>query len=196
MNWYLKAMRRYFEWRGRSARAEFWYFTLFYLIISFLSGVVDYLLGYTDVDQLTPVNTLVILVHIIPTITVSIRRFHDRDQSGWRTLGLIVPIANLVLLADLARRGTDGPNRFGDDPLDPIADPHVHSRLLQAGAPRSVPVVNPRRPTFTSHNAAVPSSSNSLIEEIERLDQLRRNGVISEQEFDRLKANTMKRADA
>jgi uncharacterized membrane protein YhaH (DUF805 family) len=47
----------------------------------------------------------------LPVITVGIRRMHDVDRRGWF---LLIPIYSLVLLIS---KGTEGRNRFGDDPL-------------------------------------------------------------------------------
>jgi uncharacterized membrane protein YhaH (DUF805 family) len=68
------------------------------------------------------------LAALVPTIAVTVRRLHDRDMSGWWYLGfvLLALIPILVLLASLAfliitfLPGTLGPNRFGEDPKDPM----------------------------------------------------------------------------
>ena len=41
MNSYMNAMRRYFDFRGRSSRSEFWFFVLFYFIIAIIATVID-----------------------------------------------------------------------------------------------------------------------------------------------------------
>lgn len=73
---------------------------------------------------LTIIYGIYFLVAIIPSISVTVRRFHDRDMSGWWYLGVlvlsIIPlIGSLVWLAFLVMMllpGTPGPNRFGSDP--------------------------------------------------------------------------------
>ncbi len=66
----------------------------------------------------------------IPSIAVTIRRLHDRDMSGWWYGGLwiagFIPLVNilaifgyLALLVVLCLPGTEGPNRYGPDPMDP-----------------------------------------------------------------------------
>ncbi len=48
-----------------------------------------------------------------------IRRLHDTDHSGWWTLGASVPLLNFyVLYLMLFKKGTQGANRFGSDPLN------------------------------------------------------------------------------
>ena len=47
------------------------------------------------------------------------RRLHDLDRSGWCGLLLLIPLVNVVVGYDIAyEKGTDGPNRYGPDPLE------------------------------------------------------------------------------
>ena len=57
---------------------------------------------------------------IIPAILVYIKRFHDRDKSGWWMLIVLIPIVGAIwLLVELGfLPGTPGPNRFGPPPSD------------------------------------------------------------------------------
>lgn len=49
-------------------------------------------------------------------ISLSVRRLHDLDKSGWFAVLLLVPVVGLVLyLYLLVRKGTEGSNRFGPD---------------------------------------------------------------------------------
>jgi uncharacterized membrane protein YhaH (DUF805 family) len=67
------------------------------------------------------------LASFIPSIAVVVRRLHDRDMSGWWYLGFIVLqiipligwIASIAFFVITVLPGTDGPNRFGPDPIDP-----------------------------------------------------------------------------
>ena len=60
------------------------------------------------------------LIALIPAIIVYIKRFHDRDKSGWWVLiGLIPIIGSIWLLIELGfLKGTPGPNRFGPPVTD------------------------------------------------------------------------------
>ncbi len=70
------------------------------------------------------------LAVFIPSIAVTVRRFHDRDMSGWWYLGLslagIIPfvgfLASIAFLVLMFLPGTQGSNRFGPDPKDPYAE--------------------------------------------------------------------------
>ena len=103
---------KYFNFSDRARRSEFWYWTLFTVILGLLSLVIDAQL------ETQFVNLLVQLVTFIPSLAVTVRRLHDIDNSGWWVLISFVPLVGFVILVIWgATKGTDGPNRFGPDPL-------------------------------------------------------------------------------
>jgi uncharacterized membrane protein YhaH (DUF805 family) len=55
----------------------------------------------------------------IPMIVVSIKRWHDRNKSGWWVLFAFVPVIGSiwVLVETGFLRGTTGANNFGVDPV-------------------------------------------------------------------------------
>lgn len=56
----------------------------------------------------------------IPNILLSVRRCHDINHSGWFLLLALLPIGNIIIpLLLLFKKGTDGPNTYGADPLGP-----------------------------------------------------------------------------
>ena len=135
--------QRYAEFSGRSRRMEYWGFALLNLIAVIILGILaavvgtsvlsaafaggaapTFGIGFSLVMILCAIYVLIIL---IPSIAVTVRRLHDRDMSGWWYLGFIVLgaipfvgwIANIAFLVILCLPGTAGPNRFGEDPKDP-----------------------------------------------------------------------------
>lgn len=54
---------------------------------------------------------------IFPALSVSVRRLHDTDHSGWWLLIILLPIIGaLILLLWMVREGTPGPNKYGPNP--------------------------------------------------------------------------------
>ena len=53
-------------------------------------------------------------------ICVGIKRCHDRERSGWFLLVSLIPFIGAIWLTIelYFLRGTVGPNKFGEDPLD------------------------------------------------------------------------------
>lgn len=103
--------RNYVNFKGRAARSEYWYWTLFAVLTQL---IVDGLTG----DALEAVSAVVSLALFLPSLAVSIRRLHDLDRSGWWFLLWFVPIVGwIVMIYWACCRGTAGTNRFGADPL-------------------------------------------------------------------------------
>ena len=107
---------KYLTIEGRARRAEYWWFFLFCLLAGLVLGIVDGIVFGSA--GITPISSLFSLAVLIPSITVGVRRLHDRDMTGWWLLIALVPLIGfIVLLVLFVLRGTDGPNRFGPDPL-------------------------------------------------------------------------------
>ena len=73
---------KYATFSGRARRSEFWYFFLFNFLVSFVLGLIPFL---------SWVSGLWALAVLIPTLAVTVRRFHDIDKSGWNYLLFLIP---------------------------------------------------------------------------------------------------------
>jgi uncharacterized membrane protein YhaH (DUF805 family) len=108
----------YVNFSDRSSRSEYWWWILFYTIGIIVAAIIDGVIG-TDVRI---VSGLFGLAMILPNLAVAIRRLHDLDRTGWWVLLGLIPIVGwIILLIWYCTKGTDGPNRFGPDPLGGIA---------------------------------------------------------------------------
>ncbi len=102
--------------RGRISRRGFWIWGV--AVPIGLGIVLHALLGIARVKAETAEN-VVNLVLLWPALAVSIKRWHDRDESGWWVLVALVPVIGwlYMLFVNGFLRGTDGPNRYGPPPL-------------------------------------------------------------------------------
>jgi uncharacterized membrane protein YhaH (DUF805 family) len=107
--------QNYVNFSGRAARSEFWFWTLFAVLVSIVTGLIDLAL-FRSLD-FSPLQSLAGLALFLPGLAVSIRRLHDLDRTGWWFLLVFTVIGAIVLLVWNCMRGTIGPNRFGPDPL-------------------------------------------------------------------------------
>jgi uncharacterized membrane protein YhaH (DUF805 family) len=117
MNW----VALYFSPHGRISRKVYWLASL-PLLPLFL--MVDPLMT-RDVDAATGVSALIVFAALlVPNLMLGIKRFHDRDKSGWFMLLNLVPLIGPVwLLVELGfLHGSAGTNRFGPDPLAVLPD--------------------------------------------------------------------------
>jgi uncharacterized membrane protein YhaH (DUF805 family) len=120
-NPYAEAMpplRMFFSLQGRVSRRQYWLFGVVALLGLALLG--QALLGIARVRPRTA-DLLVNLLLLWPALAVSVKRWHDRDKSGWWVLLNLVPVVGWLwaLIENGFLRGTDGPNRFGPNPLAP-----------------------------------------------------------------------------
>lgn len=106
----------FFGFAGRISRREFWLYGV--LALLGLAAFGHALLGITGIPP-RRADAVVNLLLLWPALAVSVKRWHDRDRSGWWVLVNLIPvIGTLWALVDNGFvRGTRGPNRFGDDPL-------------------------------------------------------------------------------
>jgi uncharacterized membrane protein YhaH (DUF805 family) len=112
----------YFSPEGRVNRKQWWlWLVLPFTVIGIILVFVDMATGRYDPEYNVGLfSGLFALLSLIPAIMVYIKRFHDRDKTGWWVLiGLIPLIGPLWLLIELGfLKGTDGANRFGP----PVSD--------------------------------------------------------------------------
>lgn len=110
------AFSNYANFKGRAIRSEYWWFFLFVLLVQLL---IEITVGPTD-DTNPPgaIASIVFSLAIaLPNIGLTARRLHDVNRSGWWQLIAFTIIGIPVLLYWLIKKGTDGPNRFGEDRL-------------------------------------------------------------------------------
>lgn len=100
-------LNNYATFNGRAVRSEYWYWTLFTVIVAFILGIVGSIIGTAVLGQIF--NLLV----LAPGLAVGARRLHDINRSGWWQLLLITVIGAFVLIYWYCQKGDEGTNRFG-----------------------------------------------------------------------------------
>ena len=89
--------QNYANFRGVASRSEFWYWTLFTVLVSLGTSIVDSAIGLAlDMQAFTLVNTLGSLALLLPGLAVAVRRFHDAGFSAWWYS--IPQVATLIVL--------------------------------------------------------------------------------------------------
>jgi uncharacterized membrane protein YhaH (DUF805 family) len=102
--------------RGRVSRRVFWlYGVLAPLALALVAIALLTIAGLPRDRAETTANVLLTW----PAVAVAVKRWHDRDRSGWWVLVVLIPVIGWLwaLLDNGFVRGTRGPNRFGADPL-------------------------------------------------------------------------------
>ncbi len=117
------------EWfvcRGRISRQIWWLrYTLPIAGLAILATLADASLGYpvfsVAPDQGVveyvggPVSTAISLLTVVPSISSTVARLHDRGHSAWWLLWILLPVVGVLLLfvQNGFLRGDGGPNRYG-----------------------------------------------------------------------------------
>jgi uncharacterized membrane protein YhaH (DUF805 family) len=110
MKWYLKALKKYATFKGRSTRKEYWMFVLWNMLVSIGITLAAWIIAigvgfavYRNEDNVMDMGTAIAiltgmvysLVLVIPGIAVTCRRMHDAGRSGW---WMLFPVVSLILL--------------------------------------------------------------------------------------------------
>lgn len=113
------AYKRYFDFSGRSGRAEYWLFFLWSIILYLVAYTLDSLMSggvssSANVEGFGLLYGLAIAANLIPSLSVAFRRLHDTNRSAWWLLIAFIPIVgSITLIVFYVLPGTPGANRFG-----------------------------------------------------------------------------------
>jgi len=118
-----------FGFHGRANRAKFWLVALGIFVVEV---IIFAALGGTTAMSTDPqqamanigpgVGIVLFVFGIVAlwiSIAVAVKRYHDRNKSGWWVFIVFVPIIGGIwyLIECGFLRGTPGPNDYGPDPL-------------------------------------------------------------------------------
>ena len=134
INFFIKCMKNYAFFKGRSSRAEFWYFILYWIIFYGVIILIDRTIGYNIInlnelpyseyvplanvyEEVGPLILFYRPLTIIPSIAVAARRLHDINMNGKWSLLLLTPIAPLLMLL-LIKKGDIIENQYGNVPIN------------------------------------------------------------------------------
>ncbi len=104
--------KKYGVIEGRASRSEYWFFILFYALISLPLEFFAY-----ENLNIAIIELIITIGFLIPTITVATRRLHDVNRSGWWQLISFTIIGIIPLLYWLCKNSDEENNRFGSNPL-------------------------------------------------------------------------------
>lgn len=131
MKSYLKSLGSF---EGRISRSIFWVNSIIGIILPTVLLIVLSIFGmavltpfalsnnHTGLETITSSIAIIISVvaiasGIVVSFSAMVRRFHDRNKSGWLVLISLIPVACPIwILVECGfLKGTDGGNQYGDD---------------------------------------------------------------------------------
>ncbi|OCG34043.1 DUF805 domain-containing protein [Gilliamella sp. Gris1-4] len=113
MNWFIDCItKNYANFNGRARRKEYWMFILFYIILTFITIIIDKMIGSP-----LAITAILVLALFLPSLAVTVRRLHDTSKSGWWILLQFIPyIGGIIILVFCVMDSTPGSNQYGENP--------------------------------------------------------------------------------
>ncbi len=170
MKSYLLAMKNYVNFDGRATRSQFWLYILMYFVLLSLAIFLDALFNLPITNRGYGILEAVFLLgHMLPNLSIQVRRLRDIDKSGWWVLLWLVPVAGWITLIvfNCLPSKAEG-NRFS---------PPMNGAISTAPTTALVP--------------AVDLSSSNTVERLEKLAALKASGALDDTEFQKLKSDIM-----
>ena len=127
----------FFSFKGRINRLNYWLYSILLFVLFIVIGILAGMVmpgavapqeGVETARQAhaapNPLGLVVMLallvVEVWASLALQVKRWHDLDKSGWWALTSFIPYVNFIIFIILGFvKGTEGPNRFGPDPLKP-----------------------------------------------------------------------------
>lgn len=114
--------KKYATFSGRAKRSEYWWFVLFSYVGSLVISTVEGAINSSAPGEVALLSLAFMLGTFLPSLSVAVRRLHDKGRSGWWWWIWMVPIVGLIILIYwLATEGDPGPNEY-DDASTPPSD--------------------------------------------------------------------------
>lgn len=109
---YLTPWKKYFVFSGRATRKEFWTFALVNFVFFMIIFVGGYLISSFTPYDLSWIYSVFLLITLLPSFGVMMRRFHDAGYSGWWSLLIFAPGGIVGILVFMLLDPTPGPNKY------------------------------------------------------------------------------------
>lgn len=114
---YFNAIKNYFNFNGRTSRREYWLFILCNVIITLVLNIVFVgMVSFNTFSYLGSIGRLVLIYYlflIIPNLSITTRRLHDINKSGWWQLLTLTCFGIIPVLIWLCSVGDEGQNNYG-----------------------------------------------------------------------------------
>ena len=113
--------RQYATFTGRARRSEYWYYTLFVVIVNLAFTAISRIAGAESglTRFITILQSLWSLAIFIPGLAVCWRRLHDIGKSGAYWFFCFIPLVGaILLLVWFCQDSQPGENQYGPNPKE------------------------------------------------------------------------------
>ena len=119
MEWYIKVLKQFSDFKTRVTRKEYWMFTLFSILISGILNLIDTNLGTEFNNGIGLFGGIYSLLILVPSLAVGVRRLHDVGKSGWMLLVALIPLIGAIWLLILFCKDSQlQENKWGVNPKE------------------------------------------------------------------------------
>ena len=109
IDWFVKGLKNYANFKGRARRKEYWFFVLCQFLLIFIAAIIDSILF----DNPALFYSITALGLFIPSLAVAVRRMHDIGKSGWLLLLSLIPLIGRIVIFWLASETKQENNQWG-----------------------------------------------------------------------------------
>lgn len=119
----LKFNELVFSFSGRINRKKFWIIWSITMLFSLIVGLMIKEISNRNGTGPLVFVIIILILYLIPSMWISlaiqVKRWHDRNKSGWMVLINFIPIIGQIwAIIELGfLKGTEGPNKYGNDPI-------------------------------------------------------------------------------
>lgn len=127
---------KYATFEGRASRSEYWWFSVFSVlavVITFFGSA-----SALGIDTALIFYYVLSLLFFLPSISVTVRRLHDTNHSGWNYWWAIVPFGGLYLFYLMCEPSDVGANNYG------TLDENNGYQNIQPRGQNPLPPINPQ----------------------------------------------------
>ncbi len=119
-----KCYRKYFKFKGRASRSEFWWFVLLGILFAWPLLLTELENSHTY-TILSFIYFMLTISVIIPGLAVWTRRLHDVNRSAWSTLFIFIPVVGFIMLLRWSlKEGDLGENKYGEPEIQLVHQEH------------------------------------------------------------------------
>lgn len=105
MKYYVEFWKRAFDFKGVASRAQYWFSLLANIVVTF---VIFLILAFVihDEEVYSLITGLYTIALLVPSISISVRRLHDQNKSGWLYLISLIPAIGSIIIFIFMLLGT------------------------------------------------------------------------------------------
>jgi len=131
-NYVGNCLSKYFTFKGRARRKEYWSFCFFVFLITAIIFAIAYFTGNYELVDVNDYSTMTVegpfaviasvfnILTFFPMLSVSVRRLHDSGKSAWWVIwSFLLSLCccgALLWLIFMLLPGNEGANKYGKNP--------------------------------------------------------------------------------